>query len=38
MSSQSIERKINDLTRRMHEAAIEENFETPPASAMRSRI
>ena len=27
MSSQSIERKVADLTRRMHEAAIAENFE-----------
>ena len=36
MSSQSIERKINDLTRRMHEAAIEENFEL--AARLRNEI
>jgi hypothetical protein len=37
MSSQSIERKINDLTRRMHEAAQAEDFELAPGSATRSR-
>ena len=36
MSSQSIERKVNDLTRRMHEAAIAENFEL--AARLRNEI
>jgi hypothetical protein len=36
MSSQSIERKIADLTRRMHEAAIAENFEL--AARLRNEI
>lgn len=36
MSSQSIERKIADLTRRMQEAAIAENFEL--AAQLRNEI
>ena len=36
MSSQSIERKVNDLTRRMHEAATAENFEL--AARLRNEI
>lgn len=36
MSSQSIERRINHLTRRMHEAAIAENFEL--AARLRNEI
>jgi hypothetical protein len=36
MSSQSIERKINDLTRRMHEAAQQEDFEL--AARLRNEI
>ena len=36
MSSQSIERRIADLTRRMHEAAGEEDFEL--AARLRNAI
>jgi hypothetical protein len=36
MSSQSIERKVNDLTRRMHEAAQQEDFEL--AARLRNEI
>jgi hypothetical protein len=36
MSSQSIERKVADLTRRMHEAAQLENFEL--AARLRNEI
>lgn len=36
MSSQSIERRISDLSRRMHEAASEENFEL--AARLRNEI
>ena len=36
MSSQSIERKINDLTRRMQEAAEKEDFEL--AARLRNEI
>jgi hypothetical protein len=36
MSSQSIERKVNDLTRRMQEAAIAEDFEL--AAKLRNEI
>ena len=36
MSSQSIERKINDLTRRMREAAEQEDFEL--AARLRNDI
>ncbi len=36
MSSQSIERKVNDLTRRMQEAAEAENFEL--AARLRNEI
>ena len=36
MSSQSIERKVNDLTRRMQEAAEKEDFEL--AARLRNEI
>jgi hypothetical protein len=36
MSSQSIERRIADLTRRMHEAAAAEDFEG--AASLRNQI
>jgi hypothetical protein len=36
MSSQSIERKVNDLTRRMQEAALAEDFEL--AARLRNEI
>lgn len=36
MSSQSIERKVNDLTRQMHEAAQREDFEL--AARLRNEI
>lgn len=36
MSSQSIERKVNDLTRQMHEAAEREDFEL--AARLRNEI